>query len=297
MKNNISNYTFKQLHTSTITRLNNINNLLTITQLFKKYKALNYTFSLEEEEVLMNEYVYYTNKLEGNKLSLLQTVSLLKNDVVSGENISLKDILEHKGMYKAINLVFQAVRNKEILSVALLKELNGLAIGSYFKAESAYLSAKNKGQEIGEFKTSENIIKITKPKQATQYIEPLSTIENTESNMKLLINKINLSNKSVFEKAVFLAQELWLHQPFIDGNKRTGRLLINFLTMREGYPLFVYSNKATNYNDLLVTQYLEKKPNLVKNYIEEQIESKMSNVIEIVKAAKKNKNKGFRMML
>lgn len=269
----------------------------TIKELFKKYEALNYTFSLEEEEFLIHEYVYYTNKLEGNKLSLLQTVSLLKNDVVSGENISLKDILEHKGMYKAIKRVFQAVRNKEILSVALLKELNGFAIGSYFKAESAYLSAKNKGQEIGKFKTSENIIKITTPQQVTQYIEPLSTLKNTESNMKILVDQLNLSNKSVFEKAVFLAQEIWLHQPFIDGNKRTGRLLINFLTMREGYPLFVYSNKAANYNNLLVTQYLEKKPNLVKNYVEGQIESKMNSVIAIVKAAKKNKNKGFRMIL
>lgn len=266
--------------------------------IFNKYKNLNYTLSIEDEEKMLYEYVYATNKLEGNKLTLAQTTQLLGSNILSGKDISVRDILEQKGMYKALLRMLIAVKNKENLSILLIKELNKLILSSIWKDENFYFDAKLKGQLEGEFKVSNNEVKIVKNGKVFDTIKPLSSPENVVKNMDNIINNIHISNKGVIEKSVYLAQEIWLHQPFVDGNKRTGRLLINFMLMKEGFPLFGYKNvNGNSYNTLLIEQYYEEKPNLVSNYIEKRLLDEMSTRLNVLNENKNPNNKGFRMIL
>jgi Fic family protein len=264
-------------------------------ELLKKYIDLKITLSLEEERNLAFEYVYLTNRLEGNRLSLVQTTQLLDTETISGQNIRTKDILEQKGMYKALLRMGNAVNNKEDLSVNLLIELNGLVLSSLWKDDAFYNDAKAKGQELDSFKVVNNIISIAKQGEEIERIEPLSSPENVRHNMEKLIQLVNQSEMKVEEKAVNLAKQLWLHQPFLDGNKRTGRLLINYLTMKGGYPLFTYTDSEKgNYNTLLIQEYFDKKEGLLLDYISDKLKSTMQNYITENKNIKKP-NKGFGM--
>lgn len=266
-----------------------------LLDLLSKFNAISIPLSLEEEQQMLYEYVFTTNKLEGNQLTLIQTTELFKSDTLSGNNIRTSDILEQKGMYKALKRMLLANKNNEELSNNLLLELNWLCIGSLWN-EDYYLDAKEKGQEKGTFKISPNVISIKKNTIEIEKITPLSTPENVLENMTALVEQINSSTKNILDKAVFIAQEIWLHQPFVDGNKRTGRLLINFLLMKEGFPLFSYNNKKWNYNSLLVEQYYDQKPDLIKNYIVETLTAKLEAAIELNSKIKKNGN-GFRLLL
>ncbi len=259
-------------------------------KLLKQYKALNTVLSEDEERDMVYRYVYATNKLEGNKLSLAQTVDLLSNNVISGDNISIRDILETKGMQKAVYRMFKAVRNKEVLSTELMLELNWLAIGSYFLSDEAYLTAKNKGQKYGAFKMAENKIVISGVN--AQEIIPESNVDNAEANMELLVKQINLSEKSSIDRAAFLALNVWIHQPFIDGNKRISRLLINFLTMSEGFPFFTYENQGLNFNSLMVDDRMNPGKNLVKNFISLMLKIAMEKEIKNQEKARRNKGLG-----
>lgn len=266
-----------------------------LNNLLENYKKINVTLSFEEEQALLYDYVYTTNKLEGNKLSLLQTTELFKSDTISGNNIRTSDVLEQKGMYRALKRMLLAVRNKEELSIKLILELNWLALKSLWN-EDYYLNAKEKGQISNQFKISQNVISIKQNGIEKEKIMPLSSPENVLQNMEQLIETINKSDKSILDKSVYLAQEIWLHQPFVDGNKRTGRLLINFLLMKEGFPLFSFDHKNLNYNSLLVEQYYDKKPDLVKNYIIETLSEKLKTAIDSASKIKTD-FKGFRMIL
>jgi len=269
-----------------------------LEKLLKKYTINGFTPSIEEEKKLMYAYVYATNKLEGNSLTLSQTTQLLSSDTVSGEKIKTFDILEQKGMYKALSRMLKAVREKEELSIELMLELNWLTLSYLWKYEDMYFNAKSKGQKENEFKISNNKIKITRDGIKIEEIIPLSTPKTVKENMQYLIKTINQSKgKLVVEKSVYLAQEIWLHQPFVDGNKRTGRLLINFLLMKKGYPLFVFDSEKNNYNSLLVEQYMEHKTDLVINYIKEKLKVEMNKSINSIKNAKRANKGGFRMML
>jgi Fic family protein len=264
-------------------------------KILEEYKILGMALSIEEEKELFYKYVYATNKLEGNKLTLSQTTQLLSSDTITGNNIRTSDILEQKGMYKALMRMLKAIREKEALSIELLLELNWLSIGNLWKDDNYYVDAKLKGQTEGTFKISQNQIRITKGGKVLLHQDSLSNPNNAKENTQNIIDTVLKSDKPIIEKAAFLAQEIWLHQPFVDGNKRTGRLLINFLTMIEGFPLFVFEDNSINYNALLVEQYLEKKPGLVMNYIDKRLQSTMKNYIKNYK--KPNKGNGFRMFL
>ena len=264
-----------------------------LDDLLQQFKKIELIPSLEEEQSLLYKYVYATNKLEGNKLTLIQTTELFKSDTISGNNIRNSDILEQKGMYKALKRMLLAVKNKEELSVKLILELNWLTIGNLWN-EDYYMNAKDKGQVQNEFKISQNVISIKKNGVEVDKIIPLSSPENVSKNMISLIETILKSEKSTIEKANFLAQEIWLHQPFVDGNKKTGRLLINFLLMQNGFPLFAFTNE--NYNSLLVEQFYDLKPNLIQNYIIETLTQRLNYLIESASKVKKGFN-GLRMML
>ncbi|MBC7439342.1 MAG: Fic family protein, partial [Flavobacterium sp.] len=245
-----------------------------LKNLLKKYNEINIISTLEEEQSELHQYVFATNKLEGNLLTLLQTTELFRSDIISGKNIRNSDILEQKGMFRALKRMLLAAKNKEELTVDLILELNWLTLSSLWN-EDYYLNAKEKGQLRNEFKTSQNVVSIKQNGVEKEKIMPLSSPENVFENMKILIERVNASNKNVLEKAVFLAQEIWIHQPFVDGNKRTGRLLINFLLIKEGFPLFSFDNENLNYNSLLVEQFYNSKPDLIKNYIIETLSNKM----------------------
>lgn len=175
--------------------------------------------------------------------------------------------------------MLKAVREQEPLSIELMKELNWLTVGTLFQ-DDYYLSYKDKGQKVGDFKAVNNRIQITTSNGNTQKIEPLSNPENVNINMQMLFRRIDMSETNVIKKSSLLAQEIWLNQPFIDGNKRTARLLINFLTMKEGFPLFTYENKGAFFNDMLVTQYTERKAGLIENFITESLENRINELLD-----------------
>ena len=130
-----------------------------IAEVFSEFKKLDYILSLEEEENIITKYVYSTNKLEGNKLTLAQTRTILGKGFLTGEDVSLRDVLEQKGTYKALIRMINAVVNDEPLSVDLIKELNWLCVGLLFH-DDYYISYKKEGQKYGDFKVKNNRIEI-----------------------------------------------------------------------------------------------------------------------------------------
>lgn len=140
--------------------------------LLDKYKSQNIVLSLEQERELLAQYIYSTNRLEGNNLTLAQTQSIIDNDTISGNKIKIKDILEQKETYKALIKMLKAVIAKETLSVELIQELNWLTVGNLFQ-DDYYLGYKEKGQKYGYFKVKNNRIMFTTSNGKRIFLDPL----------------------------------------------------------------------------------------------------------------------------
>ena len=96
-----------------------------------------------------------------------------------------------------------------------------------------------------------------------------------EEKLTELIEKFNSreNNDLIMRVACFHADFEKIH-PFIDGNGRTGRLLLNLELMKNGYPITVIRNEDRDeYYTALETAQVESNYELLSDFIEKSVEN------------------------
>ena len=170
------------------------------------------------EENLKAKYIYNSNGIEGNTLSLMETNLIIEHGVtIKGK--SLKEHLEVKGQEYALNFLTEVMNQKEKISLRMIREFNSLIM-------------INGG---GTFKTLPNEIVGANFKTSPPHL--------VEEHLNKLIENFYNSNEDIIKKvAVFHADFEKIH-PFPDGNGRTGRLLMNLELMKERFPITIIKKK------------------------------------------------------
>lgn len=181
---------------------------------------------------LIIEWTYNSNAIEGNTLTLSETKVVLENGItIKGK--PLKDHLEiinHKEAIEYIeNLVSKNVKLSEydIRSVhyLILKEIDSTNAGKY-RNENVFISG-------------------------AKHVPPVYM--NVPYEMQKLIDKYQgWQGLHPVVRACFLHGEFVKIHPFVDGNGRTARLLLNFELIHSGYPPVVIKteNRADYYDAL-----------------------------------------------
>ena len=186
-------------------------------------------------EQITVEMTYHSNAIEGNRLTLKETLLVLREGVtIKGKN--LQEHLEAKNHEEAMNFLFEVVDSKKRLTLShhLIRQLHQLVVkdteasiaGTYRNTDVQILGSKHRpppGYQVQE--------------QMTKFFEWM-----TESK-----NKYHPVEFAALAHHRFVA----IH-PFEDGNGRTGRLLMNLLLMRSGYPIaIIQKNDRTKYYNAL----------------------------------------------
>lgn len=168
-------------------------------------------------EKLALDWTYHSNAIEGNTLTLRETKVVLEGITVGGK--SIREHFEATNHRDAIFYVEEIVSKKEPLSEWQIKNLHHLVLNG--------IDAK----EAGRYR-HENVV-----------IAGASTIPpdhlHLNQEMRELIEWYESDEAAqlhVIERAAELHTRFVKIHPFVDGNGRTGRLLLNFELMREGYP-------------------------------------------------------------
>lgn len=166
---------------------------------------------LNEEFVI--EYTYNSNAIEGNTLTLRETELVLRGLTIDKK--PLKDHMEAIGHKEAFNYVADLVTNKTELSEHIIKQIH-------------YLVLADKPQDRGVYRKIPVTIMGAKHTPVQPYlIEPklqelLDWYKNSDDDFITKLAKFHIEFESI--------------HPFIDGNGRTGRLLVNLELMKLGYP-------------------------------------------------------------
>lgn len=250
----------------------------------------------QEDWKKMIEYVYESNKLEGNRLNLLETTKIITDNISMG-NKPLKDYLEAKGHHKAIQFAVMAARNQYPLTDKILKQVNGDILSSMWGIDDFYYSWKKEGQKIGEYKVKENKI-IYSYEGKEEVIIPVSDTENIANNMLQVIDKTNGYHGHLLKKAAYLSYQIFINQPFPDGNKRTARLMCTYLTIKEGLPLITFNiQKKVNFNTALIETHLRKDQDIMTRFLSTEFTTALYQMIEHNEELKRGKSKGFSFTL
>lgn len=233
------------------------------------------------------EFIYNSNKLEGNLLQLVDTHSIIKDRMHFVNEVRFKDVLEVKGHVKALDTCVFMAKNKYPLTENTLKQLNENLLSALWKFEEYYTNWKLSGQVLGNYKAINNSIKyFLDGKEGV--IEPFSNTETVVSNMALVLNETK-KIPSVLERCAHLAYQLWVNQPFPDANKRTARLVVAYYLMQEGLPLITFKAEGVHFNEGLLRSHFEKSLSPLMTIIQTEVKHQISEIMELNERLKKNK--------
>ncbi len=211
-------------------------------------------------EDFMVEYTYDTNAIEGNTLTLRETDMVLQG--VTIDQKPLKDHMEAVGHKEAFYYVCELVKDKTPITEREIKEIHSLVLS-------------DKPHDKGVYRKVPVIIGGATNKPEDPF--------NIENSMKKLIANYNKSTDDIVEKlAMFHLQFEGIH-PFIDGNGRTGRLLINLELMKAGYPPIniKFTDRVKYYKTF--EDYFNKKDNiLMKKLLSKYIKERLDMYINIL---------------
>ena len=159
------------------------------------------------------EYTYDSNAIEGNTLTLRETDLVLRGLTIDGK--PLKDHMEAVGHKEAFEFVSELVKQNEPLSERIIKQIHFLVLvgnkddrGVYRRVPVRIMGAKH------------------------EPVQPYMI----EPKMEELLKKLMEGKEHIITKLARFHIEFEGIHPFIDGNGRTGRLLVNLELMKAGYP-------------------------------------------------------------
>lgn len=184
------------------------------------------------KEKLVVEWTYNSNAIEGNTLTLSETRVVLENGItVKGK--PLKDHLEAINHKEAIEYIEEIVDKETPLTEYIIKSIHYLILKG--------IDSKN----AGKYREENVFISGAKHIPPTYIDVPLKM-------QQLIENYKSWSQMHPVVRACFLHGEFVKIHPFIDGNGRTARLLLNFELIKNGYPAVVIKNEnRVDYYDAL----------------------------------------------
>lgn len=183
------------------------------------------------EESINLEWTYNSNGIEGNTLTLRETQVVLEGITVGGK--SIKEHLEVINHEKAILYLNDLVREDNPITEWNIKGIHGLVLKDI------------DNENAGRYRRENVIIK-----GATH--NPPDYLKVPELMEKLVLNYENWNDFHPIIQAALLHGELVKIHPFVDGNGRTSRLLMNLDLMHHGYnPIIIKKEDRLKYYEAL----------------------------------------------
>ena len=177
------------------------------------------------------EWTYNSNGIEGNTLTLRETQVVLEGITVGGK--SIKEHLEAINHEKAILYLDEIVKDENPITEWNIKNIHQLILKD--------IDNENAGRYRKENVTIKGAIHI-----------PPDYLKIPELMEKLILTYNTWSGYHPIVRASLLHGELVKIHPFIDGNGRTSRLLMNLDLMNSGYnPVIIKKESRLKYYEAL----------------------------------------------
>lgn len=215
------------------------------------------------KEVFLVEHTYNSNAIEGNTLTLQETALVLQG--VTIDKKPLKDHLEAVGYKEAFQYIEELAKQDKDLSEYDIKSIHNLVLA-------------DRPEDRGTFRRVNVRIAgaLTNPVQP-YLIEP--KIEELLNNYKVWSKTMHI----VERVTIFHLQFESIH-PFIDGNGRTGRLIMNLQLIKEGLPAInIKFADRRKYYDAFDEYSRTGSTEAMINLVGEAVISRLREIIEMIK--------------
>lgn len=200
---------------------------IVVTRQWENKKPLDATQLQKMANYFNTKYTYESNQIEGNTLDFQET-HLVVNEGITIGGKTMREHLEAINHQEAIDFIIDLASNKFDFNERVLKQIHQLILKGTNKSEA------------GVYRTTQ--VRIT----GSKHIPPEAFLLN--DLMEDYFHFYNQQKNSLHP--VILAAEMHerlvsIH-PFIDGNGRTSRLVMNLILLQSGYPIVSLKGDLAN---------------------------------------------------
>lgn len=221
-------------------------------------------------------YTYDSTTIEGNTLTLQETALVLNKGItIGGKTLNEHfEVINHK---EAIDYIKEAVSKKIEFNKRLLLDIHSLILKNI------------NPEEAGKYRKLDVFISGSEHKPVTYLqVEPLmedyfNFYEENKDSLNPVILSAELHNRLVT-----------IH-PFIDGNGRTSRLVMNLILLQHGFPITNISSKnelREEYYKSLETSQVNSKHEIFNKFIIKNVKNSLINYLEAISINGEESNKG-----
>ncbi|MFH1637977.1 MAG: Fic family protein [Candidatus Woesearchaeota archaeon] len=199
----------------------------------KRYRSIIQKLSPVEYEIVEKEnlirFTFNTNAIEGSTVTLKETAHILE-DQITPEGKSLREVHEVENTQAAYGYI---------------KHYNGFVNSKFVKEIHHLLTYNILGKDSGKYRRIQVYMggshhKPTLPSEVKREMESLARWIRSHKGLHPVL-------LAAYTHHLFIA----IH-PFVDGNGRTGRLLLNFMLMKAGFPpVCIELKEKIRYTDCL----------------------------------------------
>ena len=252
----------KRVNAKSVSPKNKLKEILSLKEELDHKRPLTEAELKRLNEEFMIEYTYNSNAIEGSTLTLKETSLVLQGITINKK--PLKEHLEAIGHKDAFYYVCDLVREKTPLTESIIKQIHSLVLvaepqdrGVYRKLPVRILGANH-----------------TPPQP---YLVP-KQMEDLMINYKKWIK-----TKNIVEVVSLLHLNFEFIHPFIDGNGRTGRLLVNLVLMQNGFPpIDIKFSDRQRYYDCFEDFAISNKPTAMIDLISDLLIQRLKEYLNIL---------------
>lgn len=240
----------------------NFDKLNLLSEKLKNLRPLSQTEMRRLSEEFMIENTYDSNAIEGNTLTLRETALILQEGITIAEK-PLKDHLEAIGHKDAFLYIVELADRNEPLTEKVIKDIHSLVL-------------MNDSANRGVYRRLP--VKIL----GVQHNPPQTYLVPVEME-RLVLNYTQMKQEKHIIEAIGLFHILFegIH-PFIDGNGRTGRLILNLELIKAGLlPINIKFTDRRKYYECFDNYYVkndngESMINLIADYEINELEKRIA---------------------
>lgn len=190
------------------------------------------------EDVLVR-LAHHSAAIEGNTLTLADTITLLVDERVPVAGTPVRELYELANHYQALARILRAVDDGEPLTTGLVRDLHAALMD--------HLT-----HEPGQYKSASNIVTGASWRPAPPSRVPELMRQWADQTERQTANLDNEALLEAFAGAHIAFERI---HPFADGNGRTGRVIVAYQTIRRfGFPAIVQVTQRPAYITMLDTQ-------------------------------------------
>lgn len=214
------------------------------------------------QNAFMVEFTYNSNAIEGNTLTLKETAMVLEGITIDQK--PLKDHLEAVGHRDAFLYIEDIAKQDIPLSEFVIKNIHSLVL-------------MNQPEDKGVFRR----IPVRIVGAYTEPVQPY-LIEPKITEL-LAVNEERKTTMGLIERIARFHLEFEGIHPFIDGNGRTGRLIMNLDLIRNGYPpINVKFTDRRKYYDAFDAYYRDGNADAMIDLIAGYVNERLGEFLEIL---------------